>query len=261
MLSKITRKPESIMPTATLRLTVVAVLMLVAFCRAAAADTVILLNGDRFDGEVHDKKTLSLNPLSLKNITMSNARRAGATYEYITWEVRDVAMVIIEKTDAREVVDFTELRAQSFDGGEPDTLSDEAPATAEPLPAGSDGVPVAGTTTESEESSRRGPWLVDVSPQTAWVMTGAGATMLVLGLAVKFGEEEDPDGGEPKDTYNAANLVFIAGGIALTTLGITSLFRHAPDRSSPSVDVQHSRVNPGLSIDPAKRYLHLLWSW
>ncbi|MCZ6765382.1 MAG: hypothetical protein O7D32_00480 [bacterium] len=186
-------------------------MMLLVFSAGwCSADTVVLMNGDEYRGSVSDRRTLNLNPLSLRSILISNGTGPDGPFDSMVFKTRDVRQVILVVEDAKQIIDFEVLRAAAAGELDPEFYAEDADSNT--VHSERDPTPVA---SDSATQTSSGRYKSGLRTDRALVTVAGGAAAIAVGLGIEFGSDE----------YSAVNYVLVAGGAALITYGIITAWR------------------------------------
>lgn len=188
----------------------IAMVLLVCSAGWCSADTVVLMNGDEYRGSVSDRRTLNLNPLSLRSILISNGTGPDGPFDSMVFKTRDVRQVVLKAEGAKQIIDFEVLRAAAAGELDPEFYAEDADSNT--VHSEHDPTPATSTNATQSSSSHHESGL---GRNRALIVVVGGTAAIAIGLGIEFGSDE----------YNAVNYVLVAGGAALITYGIITSWR------------------------------------
>ncbi|NIO02207.1 MAG: hypothetical protein GTO42_08700 [Candidatus Latescibacteria bacterium] len=205
-------------------------------CRA---DVIILKNGERYKGELNNRNTIQLNPLSVEKITILLEKVGSRESKLVTFDARDVDKIILEIFKAKQIIDLASLRQQSFaktekEGQQGDNIQQGIPVE----PPGESSLPEAGIPLKSEEVHATN--IRSGEKKTGIALTGGGFLALSVGAVAGFGDDRH---------LNAVNYILIGVGAALMSYGIFKVVQARSRLSESNVQLGIApKGTVGLSI-------------
>lgn len=216
-----------------------ALLILFILVQPCSADVIILKNGKKYRGELNDRNTIQLNPLSVEKISILLEKIGSRESKYVTFDARDIDKIILEIFEAKQIIDLEALRQQSFAKEDQKIRQGDNPQQEVPAePPSESGLSEKHTPPQSKVTHANNIW--SGGKKTGLALTGGGFLALSVGALAGFGEDRQ---------LNSVNYVLIGMGVALMSYGV---FKLVQTRSRLSKSVVHLDIDPkgtiGLSI-------------
>jgi hypothetical protein len=218
-----------------------ALLILLILVQPCSADVIILKNGKRYKGELNDRNTIQLNPLSIEKISILLETTGNRESKYATFDACDVDKIILEIFEAKQIIDLEDLRQQSF--AKKDQKIRQGDNSHQGVPAGpssKSGLSEKGIPPASEDTHADNIWRGE--KKTGLMLTSGGFLVLSVGALAGFGEDGQ---------LNSVNYVLIGMGVALMSYGV---FKLVPFRSRLSKSVVYLDIDPARTIGLAIRW-------